>query len=96
MTKRKASPNVAKAAREAPSGEDKVVAVVVELKLSQAKVLARAAVVVTSALDCREVNAAEQGLLVFRGAVARALDRDRTCESPKQLQSLGQPHKRAS
>ncbi|MFC3898025.1 hypothetical protein ACFOWZ_41715 [Lentzea rhizosphaerae] len=51
------------------------VAVVVKLTLSQATVLARAAVVVTSALDCKEVNAAEQGLLAFRAAVGLALSK---------------------
>ncbi|NGY61249.1 hypothetical protein G7043_20185 [Lentzea sp. NEAU-D13] len=43
------------------------------LTLPQATVLARAAVIVTSALDCKEVNAAEQGLLAFRAAVGLAL-----------------------
>lgn len=50
-----------------------MVAVVVNLTLPQATVLARAAVIVTSALDCKEVNAAEQGLLAFRAAVGLAL-----------------------
>ena len=91
MTNRKASPNVAETSCAADT-----VAVVVELKLSQAKVLAKAAVVVTSALDCREVNAAEQGLLLFRRSVARALDQDRSCESPKRPQALRQPRRHAS
>ncbi|GGM78784.1 hypothetical protein GCM10011609_13160 [Lentzea pudingi] len=47
-----------------------VVPVVVNLTRAQVAVLARAAVVVTSALDCEEANAAMQGLLVFRQAVA--------------------------
>ncbi|MET8764883.1 hypothetical protein [Lentzea sp. NPDC004782] len=51
------------------------VAVVVNLTLPQAKVLVRAAVMVTSALDCKEVNAAEQGLLAFRAAVGLALSK---------------------
>lgn len=45
------------------------VAVVVNLTLAQAAVLAKAAVPVTSALDHREANTAEQGLLSFRAAV---------------------------
>lgn len=49
-----------------------VIPVVVNLTRAQVAVLARAAVVVTSALDCEEANAAMQGLLVFRQAVARA------------------------
>ncbi len=57
------------------------VAVVVDLTPTQAAVLARAAVVVTSALDCKEANAAEQGLLSFRLAVVQALSfgRPRSC-----------------
>ena len=51
----------------------RAVRVVVELALTQAVVFARAAVVVTSALDCKDVNAAEQGLLAFRTAVDVAL-----------------------
>ncbi|MDX8048260.1 hypothetical protein SK571_02590 [Lentzea sp. BCCO 10_0798] len=51
---------------------DDVVPVVVHLTRSQVVVLARAVVVVTSALDCEEANAAVEGLLVFRQAVARA------------------------
>lgn len=52
---------------------DVTVAVVVNLTLPQATVLARAAVVVTSALDCKEANAADKGLLAFRTAVQLAL-----------------------
>lgn len=52
-------------------GED-LVPVVVNLTRSQVALLTRVAVVVTSALDCEEVNAAAQGLLVFRQALARA------------------------
>ncbi|MDX3656174.1 hypothetical protein PV646_02540 [Streptomyces sp. ID05-26A] len=47
-----------------------MVPVVVNLTRSQVAVLARAAVVVTSALDCEETNTAMQGLLLFRQAVA--------------------------
>jgi hypothetical protein len=54
---------------------DVTVAVVVNMTLSQATVLARAAVVVTSALDCKDINAAEQGLLEFRAAVGLALSK---------------------
>lgn len=53
----------------------RTVRVVVELAFTEAAVLARAAVVVTSALDCKEVNAADQGLLAFRAAVKLALSR---------------------
>lgn len=70
------------------------VRVVVDLALAEASVLARAAVVVTSALGCKEVNAAEQGLLAFRAAVGLALRKrsaqavvDRpedTAEQPRQ------------
>lgn len=95
MIDRKGSPDVAVATQGTSVPED-TVAVVVDLKLSQAKVLARAAVVVTSALDCREVNAADQGLLLFRGAVANALNRDRSCGSPNQLRSRHQPRRCAS
>jgi hypothetical protein len=49
-----------------------VIPIVVNLTRAQAAVLSSAAVVVTSALDCGEANAAMQGLLVFRQAVARA------------------------
>ncbi|MET9628284.1 hypothetical protein ABZX92_12550 [Lentzea sp. NPDC006480] len=51
----------------------RTVRVVVALTLAEASVLARAAVVVTSALDCKEVNAGDEGLRVFRAAVAQAL-----------------------
>lgn len=61
-----------------------VVPVVVNLTWAQTAVLSRAAVVVTSALDCREANAAEQGLLVFRQAVARAFANDRTSKPAEQ------------
>lgn len=54
---------------------DVTVAVVVNLTLPQATVLARAAVVVTSTLDCKDVNAAERGLLAFRAAVGLALSK---------------------
>ncbi|WP_394617391.1 hypothetical protein JNUCC0626_48675 [Lentzea sp. JNUCC 0626] len=53
----------------------KAVRVVVVLAFAEASVLARAAVTVTSALDCREVNAAEAGLRTFRSAVALAISR---------------------
>jgi len=52
------------------------VRVVVDLALAEASVLAWAAVVVTSALDRKEVNAAEQGLLAFRAAVGLALSKE--------------------
>jgi len=64
-----------------------VVPVVVNLTRAQTAVLSRAAVVVTSALDCREANAAEQGLLAFRQAVARAFANDRTSEPTEQARS---------
>jgi hypothetical protein len=54
----------------------RTVRVVVELGFTEASVLARAAVVVTSALGCGEVNAADQGLLAFRSAVRLALSKD--------------------
>ena len=72
------------------------VPIVVNLTLSQAAVLARAAVVVTSALDCKDVNAAEQGLLVFRQAVARAVSNGTTHTSTEQLRPANRPRRRAS
>lgn len=58
--------------------------VVVNLTRSQAAVLAGAVVVVTSSLDCKEVNAADQGLLVFRLAVAHALANETSSEPARQ------------
>ncbi|WP_285647886.1 hypothetical protein [Lentzea sp. NBRC 102530] len=49
---------------------------VVQLSFAQASVLARAAVVVTSAMECKEINVADQGLLAIRRAVALALSQD--------------------
>lgn len=54
----------------------RIVRVAVALTLAEASVLARAAVVVTSSLDCKDVNAAEQGLRTFRDAVGQALASD--------------------
>lgn len=71
------------------------VAVVVDLTLAEATVLARAAVVVTSALDCKDANAAEQGLLSFRQAVVRALSHERP-QSASEKSMLVQQRRRAS
>lgn len=68
------------------------VSVAVSLTRSQAAVLARAVVVVTSALDCWDANAAEQGLLLFRQAVARAVSND----SPRQPRPASRPCRQAS
>ena len=54
----------------------RTVRVVVALTVAEASALTRAAVVVTSALDCEDVNAAEQGLRTFRSAVGKALASD--------------------
>lgn len=72
------------------------VSVVVNLTLLQAAVLARAAVVVTSALDCKDANAAEQGLLMFRQAVAHAVSNDTAHLSTEQLRPVTRPRRRAS
>lgn len=64
------------------------VPVVVTLTRLQAAVLARAAVVVTSALACKEANAAEQGLLLFRQAVARAFVKEPVGRSEVAEESL--------
>lgn len=53
----------------------RTVRVVVDLGFTEAQVLAQAAVVVTSALDCKEINAADQGLRAFRTAVGLALSK---------------------
>ncbi|WP_143028092.1 hypothetical protein [Lentzea albidocapillata] len=71
------------------------VPVVVNLTLLQAAVLARAAVVVTSALDCKDANAAAQGLLMFRQAVAHAVSNDTTHHSTEQLRPVNRPRRRA-
>lgn len=55
---------------------ERTVRVVVELGFTEASALARAAVVVTSVMGQREVNAADQGLLAFRSAVRLALSKD--------------------
>lgn len=77
------------------------VPVVVNLTPLQAAVLARAAVVITSALDCGDANAAEQGLLLFRQEVARvvsngpARDLRRRPEAINRLcRGAGQPPER--
>jgi hypothetical protein len=75
---------------------DVTVAVVVNLTLSQATVLARAAVTVTSALDCKEVNAAEQGLLAFRTAVGLALPKDLGRVVVDLPEATAEPSRRAS
>lgn len=71
------------------------VPVVVNLTLSQAAVLARAAVVVTSALDCKEANAAERGLLLFRQAVARAVSNDTARDTRKRPEPINRLCRRA-
>lgn len=75
---------------------DVTVAVVVNLTLAQATVLARAAVVVTSALDCKEVNAAEQGLLAFRAAVGPALSQRSGRVVADRPEATAEPALRAS
>ncbi|GLY51445.1 hypothetical protein [Lentzea sp. NBRC 102530] len=70
--------------------------VVVELSFAQASVLARAAVVVTSALECKEVNAADQGLLTIRRAVALALSQDIARKSGGPAAAPSVPELRAS
>lgn len=75
----------------------RTIRVVVELSLAEASVLARAAVIVTSALDCRDVNAAEQGLRMFRSAVVLALSKDSGVSAGDQLETtVAQPSRRAS
>lgn len=74
---------------------DVTVAVVVNLTLSQATVLARAAVVVTSALDCKDVNAAEQGLLAFRAAVGLALSKHSGRVVVDRPEATAKPSRRA-
>ena len=66
-----------------------VVPVVVNLTRAQTALL-------TSALDCREANAAEQGLLLFRQAVALAFVNDRTSNSTEQPRQVGHSRLRAS
>lgn len=72
------------------------VRVVVRLTHAQASVLARAAVVVTSALDCKEVNAADQGLREFRSATALALLQDIVPKAVGRLDSPSRSVRRAS
>jgi hypothetical protein len=74
----------------------KTVRVIVELALAEATVLARAAVVVTSALDCKEANAAEQGLLAFRVAVGLALGQRPTQAVVDQSEAVADQSRRAS
>lgn len=69
--------------------------VVVNLTMAQAFVLARAAVVVTSALDCKDANAAAQGLLLFRQAVARAVSNDTARNPPEQPRPVSRLCRRA-
>lgn len=74
----------------------KTVRVVVELAVTEAAVLARAAVIVTSALDCKEVNAAERGLLAFRAAVEAALRKHPAEVVVDQPGNAAEPSRRAS
>lgn len=74
----------------------RTVRVVVELAVGEASVLARAAVVVTSPLDCNEINAADQGLRAFRNAVALALSKDVGRAVAGQPESAVEPSLRAS
>ena len=74
----------------------RTVRVVVALALAEATVLARVAVVVTSALDCKEANAADQGLLAFRAAVKVALSRRSGHAVADQPEAASQPARRAS
>lgn len=71
-----------------------VVRVVVELALAEASVLARATVVVTSALEGKDINAAERGLRAFRDAVARTVSSDAGRQTVDQ--STAAPSLRAS
>lgn len=72
------------------------VRVVVNLTYAQASVLARAAVVVTSALDCKEVNAADQGLRQFRSATVLALSQDIVPKAVRRSGRVGSSELRAS
>jgi hypothetical protein len=72
------------------------VRVVVELALAEAEVLARAAVVVTSALEYREINAADHGLLAFRTAVKAALSNRSGHAEVDQPEAAPQQPRRAS
>jgi hypothetical protein len=74
---------------------ENTVPVVVNLTPLQAAVLARAAVVVTSALDCKDANAAEQGLLLFRQEVARAVSNDTARDSRKRPEPISRLCRRA-
>lgn len=74
----------------------RTVRVVVELTLAEASVLARAAVVVTSALECKEVNAADRGLLAFRSAVVLAVSKDVGREVVDRPDVTARPSLRAS
>ena len=72
------------------------VRVVVELALAEATVLAQAAVVVTSALDCKDANAADNGLLAFRTAVGLALSKHSARVVVDQPEVPAEPSRRAS
>lgn len=72
------------------------VPVVVELALAEATVLAQAAVVVTSALDCKDANAADKGLLAFRTAVGLALSKHSARVVVDQPEDPVEPSRRAS
>lgn len=74
---------------------ENTVPVVVNLTPLQAAVLARAAVVVTSALDCKDANAAELGLLLFRQEVARAVANDTARDSRKRPEPINRLCRRA-
>ncbi|SDF60883.1 hypothetical protein SAMN05216553_102297 [Lentzea fradiae] len=75
-------------------GENTVL-VVVPLTPTQAAVLARAAVVVTSALDCKDANAAEHGLLLFRQEVARAVSNGTAHDARKRPEPISRLCRRA-
>ncbi|USX56450.1 hypothetical protein [Lentzea sp. HUAS12] len=75
---------------------NRTIRVVVELAFAEASVLARAAVVVTSALDCREANAADSGLRAFRSAVGLALSRPLSQAVVDRIEVAGQQSRRAS
>jgi hypothetical protein len=74
---------------------ENTVPVAVNLTPLQAAVLARAAVVVTSALDCKNANAAEQGLLLFREEVARVVSNDTARDSRTRPEPISRLCRRA-
>lgn len=69
---------------------ENTVPVVVYLTTLQAAVLAATAVVVTSALDCKDANAVEQQLLLFRQEVARAVSNDTARDSRIRPEPISQ------